>query len=419
MRKQPSHVDGRNTMKQPHPAPDACDERARLAALEAADILDTPPEQAFDDLVLLAAQVCRAPVSLVSFIAADRQWFKARRGTEACGSDRAVSFCTHAVADGRPLVVNDAQADPRFRDNPLVAGEPHIRFYAGQPIRDDEGHTLGTVCVLDTVPRALDADQAAALAALGRQAEALLRLRRQGAAAARHNAELAGQVHAARAAQALACRLATRDALTDLPNRRPFLERLRELLAAPAEHEPAAGRDGGRWCGLLFVDLDHFKHVNDTLGHAAGDAVLRAAADRLREGLREGDALGRPADDADQADAQAGGEGERLVARMGGDEFCVLLGELGRPEDARRVAERLARRLAEPVPLPDGGSATCPASLGVASFEAGCGASPDAVLARADRALYAAKGNGRNAVHVAEDAPYSPRSPHAPLPLSA
>ncbi len=117
------------------------DERGRLHALRALEILDSPREQAFDDLTELAAQICDAPIALISFVDEERQWFKACYGIDVRETPRAVSFCAHALkAPGEPFIVTDARVDPRFADNPLVVGPPHVVFYAGSPLVTDEGY---------------------------------------------------------------------------------------------------------------------------------------------------------------------------------------------------------------------------------------------------------------------------------------
>jgi diguanylate cyclase len=162
------------------PANPANEEACRLAALAELGVLDTLPEQVYDDLVLLAAQICGAPIALVSLVDDRRQWFKARLGLAARETRRELAFCAHAITAREPLfVVADAAQDPRFSDNALVTGDPHIRFYAGAPIVMADGHAMGTVCVVDTVPRELTPAQLGALQALARQAAALLELRRQ------------------------------------------------------------------------------------------------------------------------------------------------------------------------------------------------------------------------------------------------
>ena len=154
------------------------DEAGRLKALRQYKILDTDPEQAFDDLTLIASQICGTPVALISLVDEDRQWFKSRVGLEVQETSRSVSFCAHAIQQKGIFTVADALNDARFRDNAFVQGEPHIRFYAGAPITTPDGYALGTLCVIDYVPRELTEDQNNALNALERQVAAQLELRR-------------------------------------------------------------------------------------------------------------------------------------------------------------------------------------------------------------------------------------------------
>ena len=154
-------------------------EAARLRALRAYHILDTDPEQVFDDLTLLASQVCGTPIALITLVDENRQWFKSKVGTDVQETARNISFCAHAIEQPGLFVVPDTLSDGRFRDNPMVVNEPHIRFYAGAPLLTRDGDPLGTICVVDSMPRTLTADQRAALNALRRQAETQLELRRK------------------------------------------------------------------------------------------------------------------------------------------------------------------------------------------------------------------------------------------------
>jgi GAF domain-containing protein len=159
-------------------APKPSNEAERLAALRQLRLLDTLPEQVYDDLALLASHICSTPISLVTLVDHERQWFKARVGITMTETSRDASFCAHAIVHPTDvLTVADTQRDPRFWDNPFVTGEPMTRFYAGAPIVTAHGEALGTVCVIDRKPRELGAREVFALQALARQAAALFRLR--------------------------------------------------------------------------------------------------------------------------------------------------------------------------------------------------------------------------------------------------
>lgn len=168
MRSQMPHI--------PATFPPSEDERA--LSLEHLGVLDSAPEKEFDDIVMIASTLCDVPVSLVSLVDRERQWFKACVGLDVRETHRDLAFCAHAIlAPADVLIVEDAKLDSRFQNSALVLGPPHIRFYAGAPIIDDAGHALGTVCVIDTKPRTLTEQQRTALLALARQTSSLLQLR--------------------------------------------------------------------------------------------------------------------------------------------------------------------------------------------------------------------------------------------------
>jgi GAF domain-containing protein len=154
-------------------------ERPRLAELDRLQILDTLEEQAYDDLTRMAADVCAAPIALISLVDRDRQWFKSRVGMLARQTPREVAFCQHAIREPQKvMIVPDASRDERFRANPLVTGDPGIRFYAGAPLLGRAGHAIGTLCVIDTEPRELDPKQIETLQFLARQVMEKLEQRR-------------------------------------------------------------------------------------------------------------------------------------------------------------------------------------------------------------------------------------------------
>ncbi|TCV96378.1 excisionase family DNA binding protein [Luteibacter rhizovicinus] len=153
------------------------EEKARLRAVARTGLLDTPAEPAFDRITWLAGLIVGTPVSLLTLLTGQRQWFKSRQGTEMHETPRDWAFCDHARSDNGVLVVEDARQDIRFANNPLVTGDQHIRFYAGYPVRSPDGHTVGVLCVLDRKPRSLDAVQDRGMRALAAIANDAIRLR--------------------------------------------------------------------------------------------------------------------------------------------------------------------------------------------------------------------------------------------------
>ncbi len=153
-------------------------ETKRLKVLWQYDVLDTVPEEVFDDLTELAARICEAPIALISLVDENRQWFKAKVGVTIKETSRDISFCAHAIKQQELFIIPDATKDLRFANNPLVTSDPKIRFYAGAPLVTPDGHALGTLCVIDKVPRELKAEQQQALRVLARHVMMQLELRR-------------------------------------------------------------------------------------------------------------------------------------------------------------------------------------------------------------------------------------------------
>ena len=324
-------------------APKPADEELRLARLRALNILDTGREAVFDSFTRLASSVFAAPISALSLVDEHRQWFKSIQGLNLREGPRDHAFCAHAIL--RPLevlVVEDATADPRFADNPLVLGPPGLRFYAGAPVLDGQGVPLGTLCIGDHVPRSLDARQVAQLADMAAGVSAAL------------------QLHGA--LQSLG-EITRTDALTGAASRAALDAALRLLRENPP-------RDGS--VAIFMIDMDGFKLINDVFGHAGGDAALREVATRLRRGLRPRD----------------------IVARLGGDEFVVLCHGVRSPRAKAVIEARLHTAMADTFSF-NGAAVPLRISAGSALYPDDL-RDPEAVLAQADAALYAQK-RGRQA----------------------
>jgi GAF domain-containing protein len=189
-RRKPYHADDLNPLKSMTPRVPK-NEARRLKVLWQYDVLDTVPEEVFDDLTELAARICEAPIALISLVDEKRQWFKSKVGTSLGETSRDISFCAYAITRQDLFIVPDATLDPRFADNPLVTSDPKIRFYAGAPLISPDGSALGTLCVIDKVPRQLRPDQKQALRILARHVVSQLELRRRSGelAEARRQAE--------------------------------------------------------------------------------------------------------------------------------------------------------------------------------------------------------------------------------------
>jgi diguanylate cyclase (GGDEF)-like protein len=318
------------------------DEAGRLAALDRCEILDTPPEEAFTRITSLVRLMLDVPISAVTFVDADRSWFKSIQGLAGDGSPRDVSFCRHTIANDDLLLVPDAAIDPRFSGNPFVTGEPFVSSYAGAPLQTPDGYNVGTLCAVDTVPRTFSSAQISILRELAALAMEQVNLRR----------------------------IAQHDSLTGCLSRRAFMSAIDGELVRFVRY--------GHSSALLMLDIDHFKSVNDTFGHPKGDQVLRAVADCCEALLRPNDSFGR----------------------MGGEEFAVVLAQTD-TAGAMMAAERFRLAISK---LRIGAEAIkVTASFGVASVE-GCSSS-EAWLARADQALYVSKRAGRNRCSLAADMP--------------
>jgi diguanylate cyclase (GGDEF)-like protein len=318
--------------KAPFPLNDA----ARVAALRALDLLDTAADERFDRLTRIAQHLFDTPIAKVSLVDADRQWFKSCIGLSQRETPREISFCGHAILSDELLIVEDALADPRFADSPLVLDSPHARFYAGCPLKVG-GFRIGTICVVDTKPRSFDDEARMLLRDLGSIAEQQIAM----------------------------LQLATTDSLTGLLNRRGF--------EARAPYALEVCKRAGLSATLLFFDLDRFKPINDSFGHAEGDRALAGFAHALRSALRETD----------------------IVARSGGDEFVALL------IDADEAAEdAIVKRIRSGVEQFNEDTARgyrLGWSVGRSAWKPTSNATAHDLLVRADKAMYEHKRRTREA----------------------
>ncbi|WP_210319277.1 putative bifunctional diguanylate cyclase/phosphodiesterase [Aureimonas glaciei] len=466
-------VDGKDdVMVDPGSYPIPPDEPERLVALQSYAVMGTEAEPGFDAIVGLARRSFGVPMAMVSFVAADRQFFKARAGLSACGSSRAGSFCTHTILSRDVLVVPDATLDDRFRHSPLVTGPPYARFYAGAPLVSPEGHVIGALCIQDTVARH-DMTQADCLALADLADMVMERLEARRLALAEADGRKRFDAVAGLSVDAIICADGANTILswngaaermfgytaTEAIGRSlsiivpPAMRAMHEAgirrVASGGAHKlvgslvrvPACRRDGtefpielslshwteagqhrfgaiarditervaveeqlqraadfdnltglanraslfrqladrsasGRSVDLLMLDLDGFKDVNDSLGHAAGDAVLKAVATRIA--------------------AMAGPD--RLVCRLGGDEFVVVAEKTGDLMASLEFGRRVIADIERPIEIGDR-SVYIGASAGLATTT-GAEWAAEALLADADLALYRAKQDGRSRVRL-------------------
>lgn len=248
------------------PAPIPADDDYRLKVVRQLNI-DSVPEERFDRVTRLAKRMFDVEIALLSIVERDKQWFKSNVGLETNQTGRGESFCGHAILGDEPFIIHDASIDERFRDNPLVTGEPNIRFYAGVPIKIEGGVKVGTLCVIDSKPRLFTDQQVHDLIDLAKLAES----------------ELEANLNS------------TLDELTEISNRRGY-----RVLADKVIQKCRFATEP--YTVALF-DLDNFKAINDTFGHSVGDEALRQFAKLLKSSFRDSD----------------------VIARVGGDEFVVLM----------------------------------------------------------------------------------------------
>lgn len=243
------------------------EEISRLSTLKSLDILDTDPDTRFDRLTRIAKRMFNVPIAVVSLVDEDRQWFKSCIGLDVSETAREISFCQHAIKNDKPYIVEDATKCELFSKNPLVIGQPFIRFYVGIPLKAINGNILGTLCIIDQKERGFSQEDTKDLCDLAEVVERELNI----------------------------IELTMYDDLTVLMNRRGFIDRTTESLKLCKRYNVSTT--------LIYIDLDNFKGINDNLGHREGDKALKIFANTIRESFRDTD----------------------ICARIGGDEFVLFL----------------------------------------------------------------------------------------------
>ena len=310
--------------------PDIPDNEAqRLQAVKDLCLTQSASDPALNHITELAARLFNTPISLVTVLDSERQFFKGAHGVTITETPRDISFCGHAIHSEQPLIVEDTHQDERFIDNPLVTSAPHIRFYAGHPIKSPDGFLIGTLCIIDSTPRNFGSADLQTLADLAQIAENQIK----------YIAD------------------ATTDDLTGLLNRRGFYALARKHLDLAMRSELHAS--------LAVIDLDKFKDINDEFGHAFGDRVLRIFADALNQSTRKTD----------------------LVARLGGDEFVILSVDK-HSDDLYKVRDRLKTAIMQLRPLDLPPAINIDFCIGALEFKPTADLDLEAVLADADKRMY-------------------------------
>ena len=319
------------------------DEAQRLRDLERHGVIGTASDAHFERIIDLASAIFHTPIAVISLVEADRQWFLSHKGLDVSETPRDQAFCAHAIAAEQPLVVADARLDERFATNPLVTGFPHIRFYAGAPLRSADGHNLGTLCVIDREPHQVDSGEIHQLQLLADLVMREIDLRH----------------------------LASLCPITGLPTR--------QSLMTIGDREFARARQAGHPLSLALLDVDNLRQVNSRWGHPAGDRLLADLVRLGRQFLREQD----------------------FAARLGDSEFALLLPELP-AEAALTLAESLRQAARQMVGIWTSSDWRLHLSGGITALSSQDHGFPDLLL-RAESALQVAKGNGRNQIAVLLD----------------
>lgn len=336
-------------------------ESSRLKALQEYQILDTLPEQSYDDIAKLAAHICCVDKGMVAFIDDHRKWHKARYNVAPIEVPREFSICSHTIMGSRPFIVPDTLLHPDTKHVGMVTQPPHVRFYAGIPLLTEDNLAIGTLCVIDTQPRELSEQQIESLIILAKQVMQLLKLHQSVMLLEFEKQQLyQSRIELDMLNQKLTLMSFT-DELTSLNNRRSF-----DLAFKGAIQQ---SNNTPQPLSLLIIDIDHFKKFNDTHGHTFGDKVLIQVSKLIEKQARNTD----------------------FCARYGGEEFVILL-----PDTQLEDAQILAEEFRELIATQSFSEQKVHISIGIAQYCPGDDAAT--FFQQADAALLTAKNEGRNCV---------------------
>lgn len=325
-------------------------EDKRMEFLNKLRILDTPIEERFERITRIVCRSLNVPISAISLIDDERQWFKSIQGLDVSETPRNIAFCAHAIIEDKPFVIEDASLDPRFTNNPLVTEDPSIRFYAGCPLEMGDGIRIGTLCAIDREPRSFSKEQMEILQDLTEMVKSEFQMI---ALSEAHESLITDFKQAERAALI--------DPLSRLWNRaggENFL--LREWEVAKRKKTPVS---------LAMLDIDHFKKINDTHGHGAGDQVIKHLSRIIISALRPYD----------------------VACRWGGEEFLIIM-----PDCSKTNLSLVFNRVIKAIHDSPINNLTVTASGGAVTAHPSEGHDYRTIIELADQALYKAKNNGRD-----------------------
>lgn len=340
-------------------APKPKNEKERVQALVNLEVMDTPINPVFERITRITKQMFGVPVVAISIIDSERQWFKSTQGMNVCENDLSSSFCSHAILQDDVFVVPDSLKDPRFADNPCVEADPFVRFYAGCPVQTQDGYKIGTLCIIDSKPREFTEEQLTSL----RDMASLVQDELQKYHIKHTQLEVIKELDKAKRAKLI-------DGLTGVWNREGTEINLREnmLLAQAQKYNLVVG----------IYDIDNFKHVNDTYGHNAGDAVIREICKTMVINLDDND----------------------IIGRWGGEEFVIIAKiNTNTDEVLKRIDNARAQVCATTVAFEDK-QISVSITVGLTIFDHNSNISKEELIGIADQALYKGKNSGKNKCEV-------------------